>query len=148
MPIEQFIDTHSSELTILLLFSILILSLIIIVPQLLRAHLRKVEMQHNERMRALESGILLPAGDDRAYAAGRVALLVPMVVMISAGAVTCFVVAYKSDYLFPVTLSVWVVGGVVSLAAITGGVALLGRLAQLQEEEDDEMPRKPLDDRS
>jgi hypothetical protein len=37
------------------------------------------------------------------------------------------------------------VAGVVSLAAITGGVALMGRLAQLSEtEQDEEVPSNPL----
>jgi hypothetical protein len=65
-------------------------------------------------------------------------------VVCAAGTVTCFLAAYKSDNLFAVALAVWSVAGVVSLAAITGGVALLGRLAQLHagvledvEEEDD-----------
>jgi hypothetical protein len=44
-----------------------------------------------------------------------------------------------------VTLTAWVVGGVVSLAAITGGVALVGRLAQLQaDREGEEVPANPL----
>jgi hypothetical protein len=34
---------------------------------------------------------------------------------------------------------VWVVAGVVSLAAITGGVALMGRIALLRAGEDEEM---------
>ena len=57
--------------------------------------------------------------------------LVPMVVVCAAATVTCFLVAYKPDYLFAVSVAVWAVAGVVSLAAITGGVALMGRLAQL-----------------
>lgn len=129
---EKYLDTHSNELLILSLFAILVIALIIIVPQLLRAHLQTVQMNHEEVMRALENGDHIPPGDEGSRAAGRTALLVPMVVMISAGVVTCFLVAYKSDYLFAVSLSVWVVGGVVSLAAITGGVALLGRIAQFQ----------------
>jgi hypothetical protein len=67
-------------------------------------------------------------------------MLVPMVVIISAATVTCFLVAYKSDNLFAVTLAVWCVAGVVSLAAITGGVALIGRLAQLTSGEEEERP--------
>jgi hypothetical protein len=40
------------------------------------------------------------------------------------------------------------VAGVVSLAAITGGVALIGRLAQLRsEQEDAEVPQNPLGQR-
>ena len=58
-------------------------------------------------------------------------MLVPMVVIISAGTVTCFLAAYRSDNLFTVAITAWSVAGVVSLAAITGGVALMGRLAQL-----------------
>jgi hypothetical protein len=62
--------------------------------------------------------------------------------------VTCFLAAYKYDNLFSVSLAVWSVAGVVSLAAITGGVALMGRIAQLhagvpdeeEQEEDEGMP--------
>ena len=73
-------------------------------------------------------------------------LLVPMVVIISAATVTCFLVAYQAvDHMFAVTLAVWCVAGVVSLAAITGGVALMGRLAQLSDsEQDEEVPSNPL----
>jgi hypothetical protein len=47
--------------------------------------------------------------------------------------------------LFSVALAVWSVAGVVSLAAITGGVALLGRLAQLgSADEGDQPPDNPL----
>ena len=67
--------------------------------------------------------------DDRSRLAGRLAYLVPIVVMITASAVTSFLAIYNSEHIFPVSLSVWVVSGVVSLAAITGGVALVGRLA-------------------
>jgi hypothetical protein len=63
---------------------------------------------------------------------------VPMVSMITASAVTSFLAIYNSEHIFPVSLSVWVVAGVVSLAAITGGVALVGRLAHLDDEEFDE----------
>ena len=74
-------------------------------------------------------------------------MLVPMVSVISAATVTCFLIAYRDNYVFAVAMSVWVVAGIVSLAAITGGVALLGRLAQLQfgmEEEVDEDEEKPV----
>jgi hypothetical protein len=58
--------------------------------------------------------------------------------------VTSFLVVYKTENLFAVSLAIWVVAGAVSLAAITGGVALIGRLAQIQagekEEEDEEAP--------
>ncbi len=71
------------------------------------------------------------------------ALIVPTVVLCAAATVTCFLVAYGSENVFAVTLAVWCVAGVVSLAAITGGVALMGRLAQLSsgEEEEEEAPR-------
>ncbi len=134
------------EVTILVLFTILVVTLIIIVPQLLRAHLRKMEMKHLEHMKTLEQGLAVPPPDERSLLAGRTALLVPMVVMVSAAVVTCFLVAYKStEQLFTVSLAVWVVAGVVSLAAITGGVALIGRLAQLQSgEHEDDLPENPL----
>ena len=67
----------------------------------------------------------------------------PMVVVCATATVTCFLVGFRSDYLFAVSVTAWAVAGVVSLAAITGGVALLGRLAQLDagatdDEDDDE----------
>jgi hypothetical protein len=144
---KNFFDTYSGGLLILIMFCILVVTLIILVPQLLRAHLRKAEMTHLENLKALESGLTPQLGDERARVAGRAAMLVPMVVVIAAGTVTCFLVAYRAESLFTVTLAVWVVAGVVSLAAITGGGALIARLAQLQAEEEDEdnPPRNPLE---
>jgi hypothetical protein len=135
-----FLEHHSGELIILVLFAILVLTLVILVPQLLRAHLRKAEMQHAEHMRALERGLAIPPVNEPSKAAGRTAMLVPMVVMIAAGTVTCFIAAYKTEDVFGVALAIWSVGGVVSLAAITGGVALIGRLAQLDRGIEDEEP--------
>jgi hypothetical protein len=140
-PIDPaFLERHSGELIILVLFILLVITLIVLVPQLLRAHLRKVEMQHQENMKALEQGLSVATADEASRAAGRTAMLVPMVVMISAGIVTCFLAAYRQEEVFAIALAVWTVAGVVSLAAITGGVALIGRLAQLQKGvEDDEL---------
>jgi hypothetical protein len=135
----------SGDVMILIMLAIVVGTLIILVPQLLRAHLKKVEMLHEENMRALENGQEVPPVDERSRTAGRTAMLVPMVVIISAATVTCFLAAYKSENLFNVSLAVWVVAGVVSLAAITGGVALIGRLAQIQAgEKDEEVPENPL----
>jgi len=68
--------------------------------------------------------------------------------VISAATVTCFLVAYRNEQVFSVALAVWAVAGVVSLAAITGGVALMGRLAQLEsgidELEQEKPPKNPL----
>ena len=130
-------EIYSREFTIITLVLILVGTLIVIVPQLLKAHLRKSEMIHVEHIKALENGEKLPIIDDRPRLAGRLTLLVPMVVMLSAGTVTCFLAIYRSEMIFPVSLSVWIVGGVVSLAAITGGVALVGRLDQLDDNPDD-----------
>ena len=135
----------SGDVMILIMLAIVVGTLIILVPQLLRAHLKKMEMLHEENMRALENGQEVPPVDERSRTAGRTAMLVPMVVIISAATVTCFLAAYKSESLFNVSLAVWVVAGVVSLAAITGGVALIGRLAQIQAgEKDEEVPENPL----
>lgn len=137
---DDILQAYHSELMILVVLTIIVLTLIVLVPQLLRAHVRKAEMQHLENMRALENGQSIIPVDERTRMAGRTVLLVPMVVMITAAAVTCFIAAYKSDNVFTVSLAVWVVAGVVSLAAITGGVSLIGRLAQLQQDQPDEMP--------
>src|ERR1700730_996275 len=115
------LDAHSGELLILILSALMMATLIILVPRLLQAHHSTLEMQHAERMRALEQGQTIPPIDERSRVAGRTAMLVPMVVIITAGTVTCFLVAYKSENLFAVVLAVWSVAGVVSLAAITGG---------------------------
>jgi hypothetical protein len=147
---REFLAQHSGELTILLLGAMVLGALLALVPQLLRAHQRSLEMQHEEHMRALERGEVLPRSDERSKYAGRTAALVPMVVVCAAGTVTCFLAANKSDNLFSVALAVWSVAGVVSLAAITGGVALMGRIAQLhsgqpeEEEEEEEVPEDVL----
>jgi hypothetical protein len=144
--VTTFVETHSGELLILVLFLVLVAGLIVLVPQLLRAHLRRAEMRHLEHMRALEQGQVVPADDEASRAAGRTAMLVPMVVIIAAATVTCFLVVCKSENLFSVALALWTVSGVVSLAAITGGVALIGRLAQLRlGEEEAEVPENPLE---
>ena len=117
----SFLEAHVKELTILALSALVFGTLLLIVPRLLRARLQWLEMQHAEHMKALDQGIQTPRPDDRSVAAGRTAFLVPMVVVCAAGTVTCF------------------------LAAITGGVALMGRLAQLEEgDEEDEPPENPL----
>jgi hypothetical protein len=141
----DFVEQHSGELTILALSALLFVTLLILVPQLLRSHQRVLEMQHAEHMRRLEQGQPVQPLDDRSVAAGRMVVLVPTVVVCAAGTVTCFLVAYRSENIFAVSLTVWSVAGVVALAAVTGGVALLGRLAQLGAgSEDDEVPANPL----
>jgi hypothetical protein len=135
---EELLKQHSSEMTILVLSGLILLTLLLLVPHLLRSHLKAQELRHTERMRALEQGISLPQLDDRSLFAGRTALLVPIVSVITAGSVTCFLAAYKADMVFSVSLAAWSVAGIVSLAAITGCVALLGRLAQLQSGQEEE----------
>ena len=68
--LEAFLEKHSGELVILALGLLVLITLIVIVPQLLRAHMRKAEMTHLQRMKALEAGMNLPAEDDRARVAG------------------------------------------------------------------------------
>jgi hypothetical protein len=140
---DGILSAYRGELMILVLFILVVIALFVLIPQLLRAHLRKTEMQHTEHMRALEQGVLWQPPDENVKAAGRAALLVPMVAVISAATVTCFLVAYRDTNVFAVALAVWAVVGVVSLAAITGGVALLGRLAQLQSGMEDLEERQP-----
>jgi len=142
---EQFLEEHSRELIILILSAMLLGTLLVLVPQLLRARRHALEVQHAEQMRALEHGHVIYSPDERSRAAGRTALLVPIVVICAAGTVTCFLAAFKSDNLISVSLAVWSVAGVVGLAAITGGVALMGRLAQLHaDKQDEEVPLNPL----
>jgi len=143
-----FVEKYSGEVLILVLFLVLVAGLIVLVPQLLRAHLRKAEMHHLEHMRALEQGQVVPDDDEASRAAGRTAMLVPMVVIIAAATVTCFLVVCRAENLFSVALALWTVAGIVSLAAITGGVALIGRLAQLRlGEDEEEVPENPLEHR-
>ncbi len=147
MPLDPFLEKHSGELLILVLSLLMLVTLLIVVPQLLRSHQRGLELAQVEHLRALEQGVPVPQMDDRSRFAGRVALLVPTVGLCTAGTVTCFLVAYRSESLFAVSLAVWCVAGVVSLAAITGSVTLLARLAQLhanqaEEEFSDEAVQK------
>ena len=146
MSTEDFLKQHGGEITILVLSALILLTLLLVVPHLLRAHLKSLEMEHEERMRALEQGLPVPQLDVRSLFAGRTSLLVPIVSMCTAGTVTCFLAAYKAENAFSISLSVVTVAGIVSLAAITGCVSLLMRLAQLQtgaeEEEFEERPLK------
>jgi hypothetical protein len=128
---ESFLEKHSGELLIFVLALLIAGVLLIIVPQLLRHNQRANEMRHAEHLKALEQGQSLPPFDVRSRAAGRTAALVPMVTVISAATVTGFLVAYRFESLFAMSVAVWAVAALVSLTAITGGVALLGRLAQL-----------------
>jgi hypothetical protein len=111
---------------------------LIVLPQYLRVHRSTREMQHAERMRSLEQGRDLPLPDYPSLLAGRTAFLGPIVLISVAGTVTCFLIAFRSESVFTVALLVWVVSGVVSLASVTGGLALLGRLAQLSSGTEDE----------
>jgi hypothetical protein len=141
-----FLQTYSSSITILLLTFMGLGTLMYLVPRLLSARREAQQRAHLERMKALENGQTPPHIDERSVAAGRTAFLVPMVVICAAGAVTCFMAAYERDYLFSVAMAAWSVAGVVSLAAIMGGVALMGRLAQLQSGMDDEEQDDPQDE--
>ena len=146
ITLNDFLKEHSGEVLILALLCLILTTLIVVLPQLLRSNMRKNEMWHEQRLKSLEKGMPLARDDELARLAARTAMLVPMVVMISAATVTSFLVVYKSENLFAVALSIWVVAGVVSLAALTGGVALIGRLAQIQageketDEEEQEVP--------
>jgi NhaP-type Na+/H+ or K+/H+ antiporter len=136
---QKLVQEHNGEVLILALTLILVLSFLAVFPFLLRNNQRKAEMLHREHLQALEKGQPLPVEDYRARAAGRTALFVPIIGMLSAAGVTCFLVSTHTEYVFAVSLAVWVVAGTVSLTAITGGVALIGRLAQIQaRQEDDE----------
>src|SRR5690348_7017295 len=110
---ENFFIAHRGETLILIVTFLVMVELLFLVPQLLRAHLRRCEMIHLEQMRALEKGFPITREDDRARVAGRTAMLVPMVIIICAGTVTCFLAAFGSEHLFTVALTVWVVAGIV-----------------------------------
>lgn len=129
---EAFWERHSGELMMLAMAAMVLGTLLVLVPKLLRYAVSNQQLRHDEHIKAVEAGQPLPPFDVRSRVAGRTTALVPMVAVISAATVTCFLVAYKSEYLFSVAVAVWAVVGVVSLAAITGGVALMGRLAQIE----------------
>jgi hypothetical protein len=140
---ENFLQQYSGSLAILILGTLVFATLLILVPKLLRTHQHTVELMHAEQMRSLEQGLPIARPDERSVFAGRTALLVPMVSICTAGTVTCFLVAYKSENLLSVTLGVWCVAGVVSLAAISGGIALLVRLAQMHTGGEEEYQDQP-----
>lgn len=140
---SMLLANHTSEVLVLVLTLIVVVTLLLTLPQLLRASMRRTEMKHLERLRALEQNLPVPPEDERSRYAARTAILVPLVVMISTGVVTCFLVVYKSESLFAVSLAIWVVAGVVSLAAITGGMALLGRLANVDADEEADVDDSP-----
>src|SRR6266852_6010884 len=102
MDLNELIKEHSGELVILTLTCLLHGTLMVVVPQLLRMHVRKMELAHEERLKSIEKGLPLPPDDHRGSLAGRIALLVPMVVMIAAATVSSFLVMYKSENLFAV----------------------------------------------
>ena len=143
---KRLLQEHSGEMLIFALTCIILITLLTALPFLLRHNHRKAEMRHQERLQALEKGLPLPAEDDRARAAGRTALFGPIMVMMAAAAVTCFLVSSHTENLFAVSLAVWVVAGVVSLTAITGGMALIGRLAQIQAGVEDEPEEEPVEE--
>ena len=140
---NPLIKDHSGELLLIAMTSLLLLSLLIAIPQVLRATMRKAELLHLERLKSIEKGIPANIDDERSRQAGRTAMVVPTVVIISAATVTSILVVYKAESLFAIALSIWIVAGVVSLAAITGGVALIGRLAQIQAGEKNEEEDTP-----
>src|SRR5262249_18056412 len=104
---DQILHQHSGELTIAILGALLFVTLLILVPQLLRSHQKSLELQHTEHMRSLEQGLPITQSDDRSILAGRTALLVPIVAICTAGTVTCFLAAYRSELIFSVALAVW-----------------------------------------
>src|SRR5207245_9779442 len=106
---------HSSEQTIRDLSWQVRHTLLLLAPQLLRSHLKVVEIQHAEHMKALEKGISVRVLDDRSLFAGRTALLVPIVSVCTAGTVTRFLAAYKVDMLFSVSLVVWAVSRILGV---------------------------------
>lgn len=132
-PWDGYIQQNSGGILLLILTAMVLVVLLILVPQLLRSHQRALELQHNERMKALEAGQVLPQENVLRRAAGSTAILVPSITVCAAATVTCYLVVYKSDSLIALALTVWCVTGVVCLAAITAGVALMGRLAHLDE---------------
>ena len=143
MVMPPFLERYSSEVAIVILGAMVMATLLVLVPKILRAQQKLQEDRHVERQKLLEKGLPLQFEDSRTRAAGRTASLVPIVSVIVAGTVTCFLVAYRSESLLSVAIVVWSASGVVCLFAITGGIALLGRLAQFAAgaTDEDESPK-------
>jgi uncharacterized membrane protein len=135
---EVYLQQYSGGIIALVLTAMVLLGLLILIPQVLRSHQRTAELQHTERMKALEAGQKLPQENALRNAAGRTAVIVPAISVCAAAAVTCYMVVNKSDNVIALALTVWIVTGAISLAAITAGVALMGRLAQLDEPMEEE----------
>jgi hypothetical protein len=70
MLTELFLEKHSAEITIVILCAMVLGTLLILVPQLLRANHQTQEMFHTQRMKALDQGHKLASTDDRTWAAG------------------------------------------------------------------------------
>ena len=139
----EFAKAHSTETLVLVLSCVGVLTFLFVLPQVLRYNMRRSELAHEEHLQALQRGLIIPVDDFRARMAGRCALLVPIVSVACATVVTCFLIYHGHESLFAASLAIWVVAGVVALAAITGGVALIGRLAQIQARQDDEDEEEP-----
>ena len=134
LPLQEFVQQHSGGILVLILTAMVVIALLFLIPQLLRANQHTLELQHNERMKALEAGQILPQENVLRRGAARTAVLVPAIAVCAAATVTCYLVVYKSDSLVALALTVWCVTGVVSLASITAGVTLMARLAHLDDE--------------
>jgi hypothetical protein len=134
---DALLKDHSGELTILILAALVLGALLVLVPRLLSWHLKALEWKHEENLRALEQGLPSQPVDDRYLFARRTALLVPMVALCTAGTVTCLIAASRAEAIFAVSAAVWIVAGIVSLAAITGSFTLMRLVARQQEEEEE-----------
>ena len=132
---EPFLEKHSGELMILVLCLFVLSTLLVDRAPAVAFQPSHAGASTRGAHEGPGAGPAVAERDTRSVAAGRTAVLVPMVVMCAAATVTCFLSAYKTDSFFGIALTVWAVAGVVSLAAITGGVALMGRLAQLRPDE-------------
>ena len=127
--VKTFLEAYSSQILMLVICAMVLVAVLVLGPQVLRARQRATDLLHEEQMRALEQGQILPRTDDRSLYAGRTAALVPMVVVCAAGTVTCFLAAYKYENLFSVSLAVWSVAGVV--IGVTSTMTSAGRLRRL-----------------
>ncbi|MBY0527640.1 MAG: hypothetical protein K2R98_29855 [Gemmataceae bacterium] len=96
---------------------------------------RQRELQHTERMRALESGHPVPDGEiaqasadtNRAWAIGLVALLVPAIMAGAAlwGTAMVFNHGENPSIHLPLTCVIWGVSGLVSLVTVATGLGVL-----------------------
>ncbi len=119
---------NSGEIPALVAF---FLFAVVVLPVILRSRgeRRKRELEHIERMRAIEVGRAFP-GDVRFALSNIPNWIVPHVVAVAVGAVVpigVFVFAFLASLVVGYHREIWIAAGMVGLGAVIGGTVLRGR---------------------